>query len=322
MAQVVVRWVHDGAIVSGELADVDEARSSGLVWVDVSAVDEEALNEIGRAFGLHPLALEDCLHFPQRPKIDEYSGFWFVVWVTPLREDGDSIQMAELDIFLGSDYVVSVHRDPMRAIDQTLAEGPSVFSRGTAALFHELVDRLVDTAMPLVDSIADRLEDIEDAMLSEELRPDVRQAGVRRLYAVRRELVLVHRVVGPERDVLRALVRAHDLVDEETYRYLQDVGDHLARVEDSIETAREVAAAVMDIHLSVQSNRMNEIMKQLTAVATIFMPLTLISGIYGMNVLKGMWPPVLATWSFAAIVASMLLIALGMSLYFRRKNWW
>jgi magnesium transporter len=100
------------------------------------------------------------------------------------------------------------------------------------------------------------------------------------------------------------------------------VGDHLARVEDSIETAREVAAAVMDIHLSVQSNRMNEIMKQLTVVATIFMPLTLISGIYGMNLLRGMWPRPLAVWSFAAVVLGMVAIALAMALYFRRKNWW
>jgi magnesium transporter len=122
--------------------------------------------------------------------------------------------------------------------------------------------------------------------------------------------------------VLRSLVRVQTLVDDEAYRYLQDVGDHLARAEDSIETAREVAAAIMDIYLSSVSNRMNAIMKQLTVVATIFMPLTLISGIYGMNVIKGMWPPVDAFWSFWGVVVGMLLIAAGMALYFRRKNWW
>jgi magnesium transporter len=111
-------------------------------------------------------------------------------------------------------------------------------------------------------------------------------------------------------------------VDEEAYRYLQDVGDHLARVEDSIEMAREVAAAVMDIYLSSVSNRMNEVMKVLTVVATIFMPLTLISGIYGMNVVVGMWPPINQAWSFWAVSASMLVLALWMVWFFRRRKWW
>jgi magnesium transporter len=132
----------------------------------------------------------------------------------------------------------------------------------------------------------------------------------------------LHRVVGPSRDILRGLVRERSMIGEEVYRYFQDVGDHLARVDDSIETYRDVGAAAMDIYLSAQSNRMNEIMKQLTVVATIFMPLTLISGIYGMNVLRGMWPPVMAWWSFPMIIAVMLAISVGMALYFRRRKWW
>lgn len=322
MPEVVARWVRDGEIVAGGLSDVTEARSSGLVWLDITAADEETLNEVGRLFGLHPLALEDCLHFPQRPKMDEYPDSWFVIWVTPLREEHDGIRMTEVDLFVGGDFVVTVHRERLRAIDQTVAEGPSVFARGAAGLLHELVDRLVDAALPLVDELADRLEDIEDTMLDPNLSRDAGRVAVTRLYHIRRELVAIHKVIGPERDVIRALVRTHGLVTEETFRYLQDVGDHLARAEDSIETAREVAAAVMDIYLSVQSNRMNQIMKQLTVVATIFMPLTLISGIYGMNVIRGMWPPVSEVWSFAAVTAGMLVIAVCMALYFRRKNWW
>lgn len=322
MAEVVVRWVEDGTIATGRLEDLETARASGLAWVDVLGVEEGPLRELGDCLDLHPLAIEDCLHFPQRPKIDEYAGSWFVVWVTPTRADTNDIKMAELDVFLGLDFLVTVHQDPLPAISATFAEGPAVFRRGTGGLFHELIDRVVDASMPLVDDLADRLEDIEDVMMSEDLRPEAQQTSVRALYVVRRQLVVMHRIVGPERDVLRTLSRVHDIVNDEAYRYLQDVGDHLARVEDSIETARDVAAAVMDIHLSVQSNRMNAIMKQLTVVATIFMPLTLMSGIYGMNVIRGMWPPVSAAWSFAAVVASMGVIAVSMALYFRRKNWW
>ena len=112
----------------------------------------------------------------------------------------------------------------------------------------------------------------------------------------------LHRIVAPERDVIRGVARERDVVSDDAYRYFQDVGDHLSRVQDSIETYQDVAASVMDVYLSAQNNRMNEIMKQLTVVATIFMPLTLLSGIYGMNLLRGMWPPPEAWWSFSLVV--------------------
>ncbi|MBN2839756.1 MAG: magnesium and cobalt transport protein CorA, partial [Coriobacteriia bacterium] len=142
------------------------------------------------------------------------------------------------------------------------------------------------------------------------------------LYAARRALVALHRIVNPEREAVRGLARLEAFVEPEAYMYFDDVGDHLARLGDTIDTYREVANGTMDLFLSVQSNRMNGIMKQLTVVATIFMPLTLISGIYGMNVLDGMWPPAAASWSFGLIIAAMTLIAVWMVLFFRRKDWW
>ena len=122
--------------------------------------------------------------------------------------------------------------------------------------------------------------------------------------------------------MLRGLARESGVISPDAYTYFQDVGDHIARAIDSVETYQDVAASVMDVYLSAQSNRMNEIMKQLTVVATIFMPLTLITGIYGMNLVLGMWPPTTATWSFPVLMASMLVIAVVMAAYFRRKNWW
>ncbi len=322
-AVVTVRWLVDGQMLAGGASDIDGARQHGLVWVDVQGVEEQTLQELAHAFDLHPLAVEDIFHFPQRPKINEYSSSWFLVWLTPVKDDHDGVHMAEVDVFIGKDFLITVHADPLWAIDNTVEEGYHVLERGEAGLFYEIVDRLVDSVMPLVDDIADRLEDIEDIMLG-----NPRQQDVQRLYSLRRELVSLHRVISPERDVLRALIRIPQIVDDEAYRYLQDVGDHLARAQDSIETGREVASAIMDIYLSSINNRMNAIMKQLTVVATIFMPLTLISGIYGMNILGkpgqpgGMWPPVEAGWSFWAVVASMLVIAVSMAAYFRRKNWW
>ena len=132
----------------------------------------------------------------------------------------------------------------------------------------------------------------------------------------------LHRIVAPERDIVRELARESDVISEDAYRYFADVGDHLALAQDSIETYQDVGQSSMDIYLSAQSNRMNEIMKQLTVVATIFMPLTLISGIYGMNLVLGMWPSPLWRWSFPAVMILMAGIAVSMAAYFRRKNWW
>lgn len=317
VAHVTARWLVEGSLRTGGIEDIAEGRESGCIWVDVCEPDEATLQRLAVPFGLHPLAIEDCLHFPQRPKIDNYDDWVFLIWLSPYQPDGDDVPTHELDVFLGRDFLMTTHRDPLPAVDDVAARADEIMALGVDFTLHALVDRLVDAHLEVVDGVSDELEEIEDVLLANPT-PDKLES----LYGIRRRLVKLHRIVGPERDIIRALARERELVDEEAYRYMQDVGDHLARVEDSIETAREVAAAAMDIYLSSQSNRMNEIMKVLTIFATIFMPLTLISGIYGMNVVTGMWPPVLAPWSFWAINASMVVIAAFMVWFFRRRKWW
>jgi len=299
------------------LDDIALSRGAPWRWVDVAAGDESTFTTLAEEFSLHPLLVEDSLHEQRRSKLDAYPDGAFLAWLTPERVEGDGIIVSELDVFVGGDYLITAHRGESAAITAALGDACRAFELGPDWLLHAIIDRLVDSVLPTVDSLGDALEDIEDALLRAP-RPE----DLKRLYSVRRQLVQLHRIVAPERDTLRGLARERNFVGEEAYRYFQDVADHLARVEDSIETYRDVGAAAMDIYLSAQSNRMNEIMKQLTVVATIFMPLTLISGIYGMNVVRGMWPPVAATWSFLAIVVAMGAIAAAMSAYFRRKNWW
>ena len=214
--------------------------------------------------------------------------------------------------------MITVHDTQVPAIDHIALEAGKTLRSGADWTLHAIIDLQVDTTMPLVDDIGDALNSIEDAMLA----ASPRQEDLRDLHQVRRQLVRLHRIVAPERDILHALARERDVVSEEAYRYFLDVADHVARVLDSIEIYQDVGASVMDVYLSAQNNRMNAIMKQLTVVATIFMPLTLISGIYGMNLLVGMWPVPLGRWSFAIVVSSMFLIALSMSAYFRKKKWW
>lgn len=286
-------------------------------WVDISKGSADVLEQLAREFKLHPLLVEDALHPQRRPKLDTFPDGLFLAWLTPVRRAGDGIETVELDAFLGSDYLITVHENHTAVLDQVAADAQRIMALGPDWLLHAIIDRLVDSVLPVADGIGDDLSDLEDRLLAKH-DPE----NLRSLYSIRRQLVRLHRIVAPERDVLRGLARERGVVGEEAYRYFQDVADHLAHVEDSIETYRDVGAAAMDIYLSSQSNRMNEIMKQLTMVATIFMPLTLISGIYGMNLIRGMWPPALATWSFSGVLVLMAVIAVGMSIYFRRKNWW
>jgi len=318
MTTVSVRWVDEtGELRECDLDGIHQSSAAGWRWVDVLDGDEPTLTVLAEEFNLHPLLVEDSIHEQRRPKLDAFDDGVFLAWLTPEHPLDDGIVASELDVFLGADYLITIHSARDTTVTDVIAEVSRTVAMGPDWVLHAIIDRLVDSVLPLADSLGDELEDIEDALLRAPRAEDLR-----RLYAVRRRLVRLHRLVAPERDILRGLARERGVVSEEAYRYFQDVGDHLARVEDSIETYRDVGAAAMDIYLSAQSNRMNEIMKQLTVVATIFMPLTLVSGIYGMNVLKGMWPPVAAPWSFVAIMASMAVIAAAMSLYFRRKNWW
>jgi len=316
-ATVVVRWAEGKTLVTGGVRDLAKARAAGPVWVDILHPDEEGLKPIAEEFALHPLAVEDCLHFPQRPKIDAYPEAMFVVWVLPSLVEGDGIAYAELDIFLGKGYLITSHRDDIPILDELAASAECILCAGVEWTLHALLDRAVDDIFPAIDYIADQLDSIEDRLMERASDEDLHS-----LYSMKRLLIALHKTVGPERDVVRGMARQSELISQDTYMYFQDIGDHLARVVDSVETYRDVASGAMDIYLSAVNNRMNAIMKQLTVVATIFMPLTLISGIYGMNVTRGMWPPVSATWSFAAVMATMAVISVWMLWFFKRRKWW
>lgn len=315
-AQVTARWIAEGVTRSDSLEALP-ADYEGPIWIDVSEPDEAALKAVSARFPLPPLAIEDCLHFPQRPKLDAYHDITFLIWLLPQILVGDGLTPHELDVFLGEEHLITVHRADVPALDRIISHADAYLARGAEWTLHAILDAAVDEVFPIVEILSDELEQLEDLMLT-----DARIEHLQRLYIAKRSLVALHKVVSPERDVVRGLARLEAFVEPDAYMYFQDVGDHLARVGDQIDTYREVASGAMDVYLSAQSNRMNLIMKQLTMVATIFMPLTLISGIYGMNVLRGMWPPSGAGWSFPAVIAAMALIAVGMFTYFRRKDWW
>lgn len=318
MTRVTVRWMDaGGALQTCDLADLDRALDAAWCWVDVHGDPAEALKALEAPFGLHPLAVEDALHPQSRPKLDLYPEGPFLTWLTPhIGEDG-RLRIEELDVFLGPTALVTVHGDVVEAIDEVGQDAERLMARGTDWVLHGILDRLVDSMLPVADGIGDALEDVEDRMLADPTRADLE-----RLYSLRRQLLALHRIVSPQRDIVRTLARERDHVSEDAYRYFDDVVDHLVHVEESLETYRDIGSAVMDIYLSAQSNRLNEVMKVLTVVTVLIGALTLISGIYGMNLLGGMWPPPAARWAFPFAMGSMAAVAVLMAVYFRRKNWW
>lgn len=314
-AAVTVRWIEDGVLKTGSQDVLADLPSDTPVWVDVLDPDESTLAALAKRFPMHPLAVEDCLHFPQRPKIDLYPDSTFAIWLVPLLVDDDGVATHELDVFLGAEHLVTVHREQIKAVDDVASDAGAFLARGVEWTLHAILDRAVDALFPVVEQIADALEDLEDAMLT-----DARTEHLSRLYQAKRALVQLHKMLVPERDVVRGLARLEAFVEPDAYMYFQDIGDHLARAIDSVETYRDVASGAMDIYLSAQSNRMNEIMKQLTVIATIFMPLTLISSIYGMNFRY--MPELQWRYGYFAVLITMAVIAAWMVWFFRRRRWW
>ena len=314
MAQITARWIEDGALRSDGLAAVP-AGGVGPVWIDVADADAAALETVGARFSLPPLAVEDCLHFPQRPKLDVYPEISFLIWLLPQLPSGEALATHELDVFLGKEHLITIHRADVPALDRVMQHADVHLARGVEWTLHAILDAAVDEVFPLVERLSDELEELEDVMLT-----DARPEHLQRLYTAKRALVGLHKVVGPEGEVVRSLARLEAFVEPDAYMYFQDIGDHLARLADQIDTYREVASGTMDIYLSSQSNRMNQVMKTLTVVATIFMPLTLISGIYGMNFHT--MPELTWRYGYFAVLVLMAGIAAGMVWYFRRRDWW
>lgn len=318
MGSVSLRWFDDAGVYhESDRPELASELKAPWCWVDLSDPSSQDIEPFVSLFGLHELAVEDALHPQARPKIDLDPDGAFLAWLTP-RIDGDGgLTSYETDFVVTSFGILTVHDGSGEVISEVASVAQEIMARGSDRLLHAILDRLVDEVIPLADSLGDRLEEIELAMLA----PGGAQQ-LDALYRLRRQLLEVHRMVSPERDLLRALTRERDLVSDEMYRYFDDVIDHLTHAAETLETYRDIGSAVMDIHLSAQSNRLNEVMKVLTVATVIIGVLTLVSGVYGMNLLDGMWPPYEAFWGFPAVVGFMVLTGIIMTTVFRRKGWW
>lgn len=257
----------------------------GLKWIDVGAPDEETLHRLAQRFGLHKLAVEDCLHLDQRPKLEEYPNHHFVVLhaFTAPPDDICELTLHELHAFVGADFVISVHEHALPSMVEARKrlhhDPPNTFGRGRDFLVYVLADSLVDMNFPLIDAINDSVEALEEEIF-ENVAPD----QFERMFSIKRAIVALRRVLSPQRDVVSLLTRpGATFVGEKTSLYFRDVYDHLIRLNEQIESARDLVANARDAYLSAVANRTNDITKQLTIFATIFLPLSFIVGFFGQN---------------------------------------
>lgn len=299
--------------------------SSGVTWLDVVGLDDvQAVGRLGEAFGLHPLMLEDIVHPRQRPKSEAYGRNVFVVMRIPHFHNGD-VDYEQISLVLGDGFVLTFQQttedcfDVVR--DRIRHHRGRVRGAGADYLAYALVDAVIDEYFPLIDEIADRIDGIERAILDME-KTDV----VERLLATKHVLGRMRRNLSPARDAVTALTSiAKPLVSDETALYLRDCHDHVLQILELAESYRETIGALIDVHLNMSSQRMNEVMKVLTIIATIFMPISFIAGLYGMNFDPGASPynmPELSSkWGYPAVLLTMLTLAAAMVFFFWRRGW-
>lgn len=292
----------------------------GLLWVDVCETTTEDGAFLERVFGFHHLAIEDCMSTAvHAPKIDEFDDYLFiVVHGINHQAETDVVQTAELALFLGAHFVVSNHNDPLYSVayvSHVVRDNGRPMRRGADFLAHALVDALVDNVLPTVDAISDAAEAIE-----EEAIRDPRQSTIEAILRFKRSTLRLHRVMAPQREIMYRLSRGEfTLIGGEAQLFYRDVYDHIVRIQDMNQTLRDRADNALSTYLSSLANRQNESMKVLAMVATIFMPLTLLAGVYGMN-FDNMpeldWP-----WAYFVVLGVMAVVVAGAVYWFWARNW-
>ena len=309
------------------LEAIDAARqdSRGLLWIDLSGEPAEMCEPILRdLFGFHPLAVDDALAESHHPKIDDWGSYLYLVLHGVLfdAEDDRQVRTLELDVFLGRSYVITHHSKPIAAIERvwTLCQRDERhIRRGADHLLYLVADELVADYMPVVEQLDDALDHLEDELFD---RPG--KTVPEQIFQLKRGLLHLRRVIAPQREVLNKLARGDfPLILDDDRVFFRDVYDHLVRLYDITESLRDMVGGVLDTHLSVVNNRMNDVMKTLTIITTLFMPLSFLTGFFGMNFFQPVTP--LDAWTdqpaFVVTLLIMIVLPLTMAAWMHRRGW-
>jgi magnesium transporter len=305
--------------LSFDVGEIKQRIEDGkFFWIDVHQPDESTFTLLKQAFGFHPLALDDSRAFGQRPKLDEYDGFAFLVaYGANQDEDG----LVEVHFFCTMHYLVTLHRDECPAFTEMrdrYAQRPQGLDR-TPTVLHRALDAMTDSFFPLLADIDTRIDDLEDRTFS-----DPGDAVLGEIFALKRFLVGLRKVITPQRDMFatfRERLGAVPGVTADDERYYRDIYDHLIRISDLVDSYRDLLSSAMDVYLSSVSNRLNVVMKQLAVIATVFLPMSFVVGFFGQNFAYMVRNIDTGTDFWLMGVASELLIVAALLLMFRRRGW-
>jgi magnesium transporter len=286
--------------------------SANVLWLDIEDPTEGDITLLRQEFGFHELALEDVVRRHQRAKIEQYDTFAFLVFYA-VRELG----IQEINLFVGPNYLVTVHYGGCAEISETAErwrKNAGRIEHGVGSLVYSLLDAVVDGYFPLLDQIAEKFEDLEQDIFQ------TRRDCLQQVFEMKKELLELRRVLGPERDVLNVLIRRDSpYFGGSSHVYFQDVYDHIIRVLDSIDLYREQLSSVLDVYLTISSNRLGFVVKRMTALSTILMSLALIASIYGMNF--ELTPSGENPFGFEFALTLMAFLGTGLALMFRKIDW-
>jgi magnesium transporter len=300
---------------------VDYRDRPTVTWINIDGLhDVEVMEQIGRTFNLHPLVLEDIMSTDQRPKMEDYENYIFIICkMLSYNDQEDRLNIEQFSLLLLPNVIISFQEktgDVFNPVRERMRKGKGRIRRmGMDYLMYALLDAVVDNYFIVLENIGERIEDLEEELIASP-GPETLQA----IHHLKRELIFLRKSVWPLREAISALERGElDLIQEKTTVFLRDVYDHTIQVIDTIETYRDMVSGVLDVYLSSVSNKMNEVMKVLTIIATIFMPMTFIAGIYGMN-FKHM-PELETTYGYPVVWLVVVAIGLAMLKVFRKKRW-
>jgi len=290
-------------------------------WLNIDGSHEvDHLEELGTSLKIHPLVLEDILNTNQRPKLEDYDEYLFIEMnMLAWNQELSRVDAEQISLLVGENYLVTFQeheKDVFEPLRKRLREGMGRLTRGGPDyLAYSLIDAVVDNYFIILENLGEQIENLEDELVTD---PD--PGTLHAIHDLKRELIFLRKSVWPLREVISSLERSDsDLIQDSTAIYLRDVYDHIALIIDTVETFREMASGMLDIYLSSVSNRMNEVMKVLTIISTVFIPLSFVVGLYGMN-FKFM-PELSWKWGYPMVWGVILVVVTGMMLYFRRKKW-
>jgi magnesium transporter len=292
-----------------------------VTWINVDGVhDGEVIGKLGSCFGVHPLILEDIMSTGQRPKMEDMGSYiYIVVRMLSFQDRKREVQSEQVSLILGPNFVISFQEsvgDVFDSVRERIRTGKGrVRKMGPDYLAYALIDAIIDNYFLVLEKLGEKVEEIEEELVSDPGRKTLQE-----IHVLKREMIYLRKSVWPLREVISGMTRSESkLVSESTGIFLRDVYDHTVQVIDTVETYRDMLSGMLDIYLSSISNRMNEVMKVLTIIATIFIPLTFIAGIYGMN-FKFM-PELEWRWGYFIVLGVMAGLAVWMLIYFKRKKW-